>query len=499
MKPTSARWGLADYVGGSGFRSRAMRASTALALLCLAACTPPRAAVRPTTPAPVTAPAPVCKPCEELKPPRPPQSLLLNHVPATATFALVIRRHALSWIEDALTTDAVLREELRAHFMSELGVDFTGAQGLVVVGFAEGERLDLALFVHVPSLTQLKGTVRGLHREIPLVSSDASSPWLGASLSEGVWMGHQRAVERVLDHELDHGTSLFLDVDGSDVDVLGFLRFQEFQQTTVAALAKTFGIDHAVLKLDDARKLTLILKGHDARIDQAKTAFEAGLKIAVDQLAQMAHSGDTRDPWSKAFSLFIYHEVRRFAEAATPRVVGTSLVSEYALGPWLDSAPVGMAAAALTVPTVLAHVTRGKTSQVYTELARVASALSFYHDNTKPKPGAAKKIKIPPISHLRIGRTPRVVPCGTEARWDEDEVAAWQELGYAPTAPMRYTLEVGSPTSLGRKGVDAALIVRAEGDLDCDGIKSRFDLLMRIDEQGNLVRVGEIETQDAGE
>jgi hypothetical protein len=451
----------------------------------------------PAAPPPVPAqPEPSAEACVPSAP-RLEQTSLLEHVPVTASIVAILRRNSLAWLERAYEHDAQLAEAMRAHFTTTLGVDFTGLRGVVLIGFGEGDQLSLAMFLHAPSISTIKGAVRGLHRDIPLVAPNPAGGWVAASLREGVWMGDEAAVKRALDHELDHGTSLFIDVDGPDVDALGFLRLEDGGQGTSAALSSAFGIEHALLKLDSNRKLTLILKGRDSRIEKARAAFDAALGLVMNELSSLAQTQGT-DPWVGALGLYAYHTVRGFADAVKPRIVNLSLVSEYQLGSWLDSLPLGAAAAALTVPAVLAQVTRGKTGQARTELLRVGSALSAYHDATKPT--AMRKNQLPPVARLRIGRTPRVVPCGTDVRWDESEMAAWQELGYAPSSSMRYSLEVGPPKNFGRREPpEVVLMVRAEGDLDCDGVISRYDLVLQIDEDGKLVRLGEIEVTNDGE
>jgi hypothetical protein len=43
------------------------------------------------------------------------------------------------------------------------------------------------------------------------------------------------------------------------------------------------------------------------------------------------------------------------------------------------------------------------------------------------------------------------------------------------------------------------LLVRAQGDLDCDGVLSRFDLFLHYDAEGNLVPLGDVEAQNESE
>ena len=59
---------------------------------------------------------------------------------------------------------------------------------------------------------------------------------------------------------------------------------------------------------------------------------------------------------------------------------------------------------------------------------------------------------------------------------------------------------MGPPKLLGRTDrPNAALLVRAQGDLDCDGVLSRFDLFLHFDESGNLVPLGDVEAENESE
>ena len=63
------------------------------------------------------------------------QESLLDHVPAEAAFALVLRRNSLGWLRDMLGGDPATKAALSKHFASQLGVDLTDVTGLVLVGF----------------------------------------------------------------------------------------------------------------------------------------------------------------------------------------------------------------------------------------------------------------------------------------------------------------------------------------------------------------------------
>lgn len=75
----------------------------------------------------------------------------------------------------------------------------------------------------------------------------------------------------------------------------------------------------------------------------------------------------------------------------------------------------------------------------------------------------------------RIARTPAEVPCGASqvVSWGAED-SGWATLGFSPSEPLRYPYEL-------EPGPDGRYVIRAVGDLDCDGVHSHFELHGRID------------------
>lgn len=446
--------------------------------------------------------SPVSKlPNEAVKPPASsygselPQKSLLVHVPADVAFAAVIRRNALDWLRELLADDPVTKADLSRYFTARLGIDFTEISGFALVGFERNDDFDAALYIDVPTPRSLMGPARGVHREVMLVGVDGGGEYVGASVPDGVWIGHERAVRRAIDHTFERGATLMLSEDSEDADILGYLAIEGSQVPSLTTLSGDFGLSHASLIIDSERTATLRIQGKDERIDKARIAFALGLRAALAKAHRLSEPAQGESPWHGAVSLVGYHQLRQFVEAIEPRVEGKTLVSEYHVAPLMTSTVVAFVATMVSAPAVLEALQDQRKTQAKRELGRIADALITYHNATRP--AKASPDKLPKIAGMRLSRTPATIPCGAPVTWNEEHMAAWQDMGYAPVEPMRYALSVGHPSAFGRKATaDHILVIRAEGDLDCNGVISRFDLLMRLDAQGNLVRAGDVEPQE---
>jgi hypothetical protein len=72
---------------------------------------------------------------------------------------------------------------------------------------------------------------------------------------------------------------------------------------------------------------------------------------------------------------------------------------------------------------------------------------------------------------LALPRTPAQVPCGSDPQaWPSDAAPGWKALGFAPDGPVRYAYEY-APDADGK-----SFVVRAYGDIDCDGKSSVWEM-----------------------
>ena len=87
------------------------------------------------------------------------------------------------------------------------------------------------------------------------------------------------------------------------------------------------------------------------------------------------------------------------------------------------------------------------------------------------------------------GPTPAQVPCGSRPRKPEGtlwQTEGWKAIGFSIDKPFRYRYQV---IASGR-GPKAAFTIRVNGDLDCDGTYSTFELMGAIDKNGRLTDLG---------
>lgn len=131
--------------------------------------------------------------------------------------------------------------------------------------------------------------------------------------------------------------------------------------------------------------------------------------------------------------------------------------------------------AAIAIPAFVSYTVRAKTSEARTNLMTLHTALAA----TVVDQGLTEAPRLP--------RTPRDVGCGTKTvvLWSAED-PGWSTIGFGPPDPLYYAYEV-EPLPGG------AYVIRATGDLDCDGTYSTFELRGHIDPStGAAVRDGEI-------
>ena len=135
--------------------------------------------------------------------------------------------------------------------------------------------------------------------------------------------------------------------------------------------------------------------------------------------------------------------------------------------------------AALAVPAFVGYVRRSKTVEVTTNLNAIYAAVEErYHQDGKIDP---------------VALTPSEVPCAEAHVWTAAELARFAGIGFAPAAATNYSYEVvTTPADVH----DSVAIIRARGDLDCDGNTSLFELAIGKDGSGGLSRTPGFEIQN---
>jgi hypothetical protein len=137
---------------------------------------------------------------------------------------------------------------------------------------------------------------------------------------------------------------------------------------------------------------------------------------------------------------------------------------------------------AVFVPAFLDALRTSKVSEAPFELARIHAAAAAYYATPQSTP-SGKRIACLPQSAGPTPALPSAEPVAVDfAASDTPGAGTWQALGYQPAGAIRYryTLQTGSPgCGIDRPSTEAAIDLRAEGDLDADGALSTFERAAR--------------------
>jgi hypothetical protein len=141
---------------------------------------------------------------------------------------------------------------------------------------------------------------------------------------------------------------------------------------------------------------------------------------------------------------------------------------------------LGAVAGAVIMYGFARYVRHSKTTEAVSAVTRIAEKAADYYnksDETQPAgatPSAAHAMRhFPPPSHGTVPATPESV-CGLRYQSNKVDWAAspWKELDFALIEPQSYQYSYDSEGF----GASAKSTVTAEGDLDCDGHRSRFSI-----------------------
>lgn len=120
----------------------------------------------------------------------------------------------------------------------------------------------------------------------------------------------------------------------------------------------------------------------------------------------------------------------------------------------LVACPIGVAMvgvlAAIAIPAFVGYVARSKTSEATSNLAEIARRMESYRAEFGRYPSARAN---PPTPSCNLQLFP------------PDE--SWAQIGFSPFDPVRYSYEAEGDTD--------RYVIRARGDLDCDGIYSLYE------------------------
>jgi type II secretory pathway pseudopilin PulG len=139
-------------------------------------------------------------------------------------------------------------------------------------------------------------------------------------------------------------------------------------------------------------------------------------------------------------------------------------------------------AAAIAIPVLAGYLARAKTSEASSNVRSIHALLA----GSVADQGWTEAPRIP--------RTPLAVGCGAKTMVDwANEDPGWSTIGFSVAEPTYYSYEV-EPLAGG------AYVIRAIGDLDCDGTYATFELRGHIDpttreaiSDGDIVITDELE------
>ena len=201
---------------------------------------------------------------------------------------------------------------------------------------------------------------------------------------------------------------------------------------------------------------------------------EVAARAAWDAAMKLRFAGDTLGSDRALIELAARHPDTRYGRAA----VSGSGAGLFAVG----LAGVG---AAVAVPAFKKYQLRGQTAEARGQLALMEQALIDYAERECARLGkaCAKRLELPASTPL----TPELPVCAVGATEQSSGPQAWtapgwRALGVAVTTPSRFQYQL---ESAGR-GVGARVVLRAVGDMNCDGSQSTFERSGVVGTDGRL-------------
>lgn len=133
---------------------------------------------------------------------------------------------------------------------------------------------------------------------------------------------------------------------------------------------------------------------------------------------------------------------------------------------------------AVVVPTFVRTLRVSKISEVTEQLAAMQRSVASYYATARTT-GAGLRIECLPEAAGPAPATPSAEPVSVDFLAPVTPGApTWRAIGFHPTVPIRYRytlLPSAAGCGVARDLPEPAVTLRAEGDLDADGVYSRFE------------------------
>lgn len=389
--------------------------------------------------------------------PKPPPLAAL--VPPNAIAALLIERDATEIFRKAVETQPALRAELGGYLQRKLGFDPFQVSGIAawaesynpprISVYLRGARLvgpsDLAPAV----VSNAQG---GILLQSPGASAPAGPPTqLGRLLAE---VAGSELVFAIVDFSLDPSAAALV---------------QQFKIE-----AARFAIGKNVIRAEvagDPQKLEIIGK---MVIGGIATAIE---KLAQEREKALAKPEVTIDG---AAAIWGYHQMLATQKELEPRIAGNRLVFEYKIPDFNKlggsaAMPVAMIGvmAAVAIPAFTKYTKRSKSVEARMNVSQIARLLQAHYEGNKS----------PKYRFASSDWTPSA-PCAQQPGGKCAGVSggAWQQLGFSIDTPHYYQYRIVN-RGVGKK---AGFLVEARGDLDSNGVYSRFAIEGSVGDDGGV-------------
>ena len=195
---------------------------------------------------------------------------------------------------------------------------------------------------------------------------------------------------------------------------------------------------------------------------KAKTPDPAAARALYDSAIKAQLVGDAFAHHEQMLRLAVEHPETRHGRAASRSLGGSGL----------NIAFVGVLAA-IAIPAFTKYINRAKTSEAQMRVRHIADNAGLFFATEGKFPESAPLT--PPQSACRFGESVDHAP--DPAFW---AAPGWKQLGIQVQRPFKYQYEFVSNGT--------AFTARAYGDLDCDGVRSTFELAGNVDESGAIQR-----------
>ncbi|MBW2736477.1 MAG: hypothetical protein JRH20_29165 [Deltaproteobacteria bacterium] len=268
---------------------------------------------------------------------------LLDAIPQSAVWGAILRKGAMTLLDDFYALHPGLKKKLEALYMKRLGVDLSQTGGVSVFAL-EGttDKLDnLCIFYHIPTPKALKGKPMGMHRGVPLLAyprvETKGASQVMAAVSDGLLVGPMSAVKAAIDR-LTGSTPRI-----SASSPLGELRYADRADTLLLfglsksvlatnPFAKRMALEGATLSYDSQRRLVLRLKGKADQLNLLEKMLNGYLALQLQKLGEKRDEALAKKPVDAATNaLLLHHLAVHYGTKLAPVVEDGRVVSRLQL------------------------------------------------------------------------------------------------------------------------------------------------------------------------